>query len=213
MVLREVDLEIAAGECVVLTGENGSGKTTLLRCLAAQARPSSGKVFWFGHLAAGHPEQRKLIGMVTHESRLYPHLTLRENLLFAARMCALDEPRQRVDSLLDQIGLQSLADRQVRQVSRGIQQRLAVARALIHNPPILVLDEPFSGLDSLSRDWLTGILKELRATGCAVCLATHDEEQMRLLADRILMLRKGSLIQCGGRMDQAAKDSQWRDAA
>jgi heme exporter protein A len=193
MVLREIDLQIAAGEFVALMGDNGSGKTTLLRCLAAIARPTAGEVRWFGQPAAAQPDQRRLIGMVAHESRLYAHLTLRENLIFAARMCAVSAPAQRADGLLEQIGLRSLADRQVRQISKGMRQRLALARALIHDPPILLLDEPFSGLDAAGRDWLAGVLREQRASGCAVCCVTHDEEQTRQLADRTLILRDGSL--------------------
>jgi heme exporter protein A len=193
MVLRAIDLEVAAGECVALTGSNGSGKTTLLRCLAAITRPTAGDVYWLGRLAAASPEQRRLVGMVSHESRLYGHLTLRENLLFAARMCAVPEPTRRADQLLEQIGLRSMADRQVRQISKGMGQRLALARALIHDPQILLLDEPFSGLDGPSRDWLAGLLHEQRARGGAVCFATHDEEQTRQFADRSLNLRDGSL--------------------
>jgi heme exporter protein A len=212
-VLHDVDLAIAAGESVALTGSNGSGKTTLLRCLAALDRPSSGEVFWFGRRAASQPGFRKLVGMLSHESRLYGHLTLRENLLFAARMCALPRPRPRVDALLDQAGLKLLADRAAAQVSKGIQQRLAMIRALIHEPPILLLDEPFSGLDGPGRDWLSEWLRELRNTGRAICFSTHDTELAGTLADRILTLRNGSLIAQCQRMDTAAPGMVWRDAA
>ncbi len=192
-VLREVDLEIAAGQCVALTGSNGSGKTTLLRCLAGITRPDSGEVRWFGRPAAESPNDRRLVGMVTHESRLYAHLSLRENLVFAARMCAVNQPVQRADILLDQIGLRALADRQVRKISRGTRQRLALARALIHDPPILLLDEPFSGLDSIGCDWLSGYLKEQRENDRAICFVTHDMEPARRLADRTLILENGTL--------------------
>jgi heme ABC exporter ATP-binding subunit CcmA len=224
MVLREIDLTIATGECVALTGSNGAGKTTLLRCLAASARPTAGAVHWFGRPAAASPDHRRLVGIVAHETRLYAHLTLRENLLFAARMCAVTEPTRRADKLLEQIGLRSLADRQVRQISKGMRQRLALARALIHEPPIMLLDEPFSGLDAASRDWLAEQLHERRAGGCAVCFSTHDEQQTRQFADRTLILRNGSLAgrtllqdQIGTRQhdiaDASAEDNTRRYAA
>jgi heme exporter protein A len=212
-VLREIDLEIATGECVALTGSNGAGKTTLLRCLAAIARPTTGEVRWFGQPAAASPDQRRLVGLVAHESRLYAHLTLRENLLFAARMCAVTEPVRRGDRLLEQIGLRSLADRQVRQISQGMRQRLALARALIHDPPILLLDEPFSGLDAASRDWLVGLLHEQRSAGRAICFATHNEEHSRQLAARTLILRRGSLAGDRDVVNASAEDNTWRYAA
>lgn len=192
-VLREIDLDISAGEFVALTGENGSGKTTLLRCLAGIARPSAGEVHWFGQPTANQPNQRRLVGMVAHESRFYAHLTLRENLLFAARMCQVAAPVQRVGAWLDQTGLRAFADRQTRQVSRGMRQRLAIARALIHAPQILLLDEPFSGLDAAACDWLGSLLREQRERGCAICLATHVERLTRQLVDRTISLQNGSL--------------------
>jgi len=212
-VLREIDLEIAAAECVALLGGNGAGKTTLLRCLAAIARPTSGEVFWFGQPAAAKSNQRSLVGMVTHESRLYAHLTLRENLVFAARMCAVTAPRQRTNTLLEQTGLQALADRQVRQISRGMRQRLALARSLIHDPPILLLDEPFSGLDTKSRDWLVRLLRVQQASGRALCFATHQQELVRQLADRTLTLRNGSLTDHKAMTKGRAKENVWQDAA
>jgi len=192
-VLREIDLQITSGECVALTGSNGAGKTTLLRCLAAITRPTTGEVDWFGQGAAANPDHRRLVGFVAHESHLYAHLTLLENLMFAARMCGVTEPAQRADKLLEQIGLRSWANQQVRKISEGMRKRLALARALIHDPRILLLDEPFSGLDAASRDWLGGLLDQYRADGCAVCFATHSEEHSRRLADRTLILQRGSL--------------------
>jgi ABC-type multidrug transport system ATPase subunit len=148
--------------------------------------------------------------MVSHESRLYAHLTLRENLLFAARMCGVSEPARRVIRLLEGLGLRPLADRQVRQISKGMRQRLSLARALIHEPPILLLDEPFSGLDTTSRDWLAGLLHEQRASGCAVCLTTHDQAQIRQFADRKLVLRDGCLASDQGLAAESAEDKlQW----
>ncbi len=138
-VLDAIELQVAAGQCVVLTGANGAGKTTLLRCLASLLRPSDGEVRWFGQSSAD-PAARRLIGMVAHETRLYPHLTLRENLVFAARMHDVAGPRRRADELLAAVGLAAHADRLPPALSRGMRQRAAVARAILHDPPILLLD-------------------------------------------------------------------------
>ena len=162
LVLDEIDLEVAAGESIVLTGANGAGKTTLLRAMAALIRPSSGEVLWFGEKAGGRHESRRRIGMVAHENRLYPHLTLRENLVFAARMCDVARPQDRAESLLETVGLLAHGDRTPPVLSKGMRQRLSLARALIHDPPILLLDEPFEGLDADAEQWLTGLLQEMR---------------------------------------------------
>jgi len=194
LVLDEIDLEVAAGESIVLTGANGAGKTTLLRAMASLIRPSSGEVLWFGEKTNGRHERRRLIGMVAHENRLYPHLTLRENLVFAARMCDVAHPRSRAESLLETVGLLLHGDRMPPVLSKGMRQRLSLARALIHDPPILLLDEPFEGLDADADCWLTGLLQELRQQGRTLCFALHDEAKTRRLADRVLHLGQGRLM-------------------
>ncbi len=193
IVLDKVDLEVAAGETVVLRGANGAGKTTLLRCLATIIRPTSGEVRWFGQPALGNPRARRLLGMVAHESRLYPHLTLRENLLFAARMCDVSAPRQRAEQLLEEAGLRRYAEHTPPLLSQGMRQRLAVARALVHDPPILLLDEPFAGLDAEGTAWLFRLFVDLRARGRTLAFVLHDEEKAFRLADRVLELRQGRL--------------------
>jgi heme ABC exporter ATP-binding subunit CcmA len=194
-ILRRIGLEIAAGEAVALRGGNGAGKTTLLRCLASITRPTRGEVCWFGRSAYGNPALRRWVGMVAHESHLYPHLTLRENLVFAGRMYGIDRAAERADQLLVEVGLAEHAQRLPMQVSRGMGQRVAVARALVHQPPILLLDEPFSGLDAEGRAWLTHALVTLRETGCAICFSTHDEALAEQLADRVWELRCGRLYE------------------
>ena len=195
LVLDEIDLEVAAGESIVLTGSNGAGKTTLLRAMAALIRPSSGEVLWFGEKTGGQHANRRLIGMVAHENRLYPHLTLRENLVFAARMCDVARPQNRAESLLETVGLLAHGDRTPPVLSKGMRQRLSLARALIHDPPILLLDEPFEGLDADAERWLTGLLQELRQQGRTLCFVLHDEAKTRQLADRVLHLHQGRLLQ------------------
>jgi heme exporter protein A len=214
LVLNEVDLDVAEGECVALEGANGAGKTTLLRCLSSVIRPTAGSVRWFGRPALGAPAARRLIGMVAHESRLYPHLTLRENLVFAARMYDLPKSLQRADELLADIGLRPHADRMPTELSRGMRQRLVVARAVVHDPPILLLDEPFTGLDAEGTNWLLRLLMNHRARGKTLCFALHDEERMQALADRVLELRRGRVKfrqACGG-ADSAGR-SGWARAA
>ncbi len=194
-VFSHVDLDVAEGESVALTGANGSGKTTLLRCLASVLRPGTGEVRWFGQPANANPAARRLIGMVAHESSLYPHLTLRENLLFAARMCDVRRPADRADRLLQDIGLQGHAHRVPTRISKGMRQRLAIARSLVHDPRILLLDEPFSGLDDEGTDWLMGLLADLRNRQRTVCFATHDRRKAHRLADRIVHLQSGRIEQ------------------
>lgn len=193
LVLRGVDLDIMAGDCVALIGDNGAGKTTLLRCLAGSDRPTAGEVRWFGLPVRSSVGQRRLVGATAHQSRLYSHLTLRENLVFAARMCSVAAPSQHIDDWLRQIGLFSFADRQARDVSKGIRQRAALARVLVHNPPILLLDEPFSGLDAAGCEWfMTELMRRLN-DGHAICFSTHDRRQARKLAGRTLTLQGGML--------------------
>lgn len=191
--LRGIDLTLHPGRYVGLMGVNGAGKTTLLRCLAALTRPTAGRVLWFGSPAAARPRDRCLVGMVGHETRLYPHLTVHENLLFAARMYAVPKAPARVDGLLEQMGLTRYAEFRPPEISRGMQQRVALARALVHAPPILLLDEPFSSLDSAGRDWFMEVLQGLRLGGQALCFSSHDPRQTFELADEVYELQSGRL--------------------
>jgi len=193
VVLDAIDLQLQAGESTVLTGANGAGKTTLLRTMAGLIRPNSGEVLWFGENAAGKHEYRRLLGMVAHEHRLYPHLTLRENLVFAARMYDLPQPRERADALLETVSLSAHAERTPPVLSKGMRQRLSLARALIHDPPVLLLDEPFEGLDAAADARLIALLQDLRRKGRTLCFVLHDEAKTRALADRVLRLDQGRL--------------------
>ena len=197
IVFGKVDLDIAAGEIVALTGVNGAGKTTLLRCLASALRPTAGEVRWFGRPAIGDPAARRLTALVAHESCLYPHLSLRENLIFAGRMCDVKQPGTRAEELLRSVGLHAYADRLPARVSKGMRQRLAVARALMHEPPILLLDEPFSGLDAAGTEWLASTLGQLRDLGHTICFSTHDPQMTLRLADRVLRLQSGRVEEIG----------------
>lgn len=191
VVLRDVDLAIAPGQIVAIFGSNGAGKTTLLHCLAGLLRPANGQVHWFGEAATYPSAARRLIGFLCHETGLYPALTARENLLFAGRMCGVDQPADRAAELLSAVGLQRYARQRPGCLSRGMRQRLAVARAVFHDPPILLLDEPFTSLDPDGHNWLAQFLDTARTNDRAIVIASHDEEQSRWLADRHLRLHAG----------------------
>ena len=202
IVLDAVDLQIGAGESVALLGANGAGKTTLLGCLALVLRPSGGEVRWFGHPAGRDVPWRRRIGLLAHESGFYSHLTLRENLVFAARMRGIDSPRHHADRWLDRAGLTPHAEALPTQISRGMRQRLAVARALIHDPALLLLDEPFTALDAAGAEWLLRLLIDLRDRGHTICFVTHEQEKIRRLAQRVVELRDGRVY------DVAAEDER-----
>jgi heme ABC exporter ATP-binding subunit CcmA len=192
-VLRQIDLKVAAGESIAVMGDNGAGKTTLLRCLAGITRPDAGELFWKGESSKRNPGARRFLGMVTHESQLYPNLTLQENLHFAARMCTIPQPRQQALDWLKQIGLLSYAECFPCQISHGMRRRVSVARGLIHKPHIVLLDEPFSGLDVGGQKWLAELLASLRQEKQSICFTTHDAKYAQLCSDRVLLLRNGVL--------------------
>jgi ABC-type multidrug transport system ATPase subunit len=174
-----------------LTGANGAGKTTLLRCLAGILRPTAGEARVFGRPAGADPESRRLVGMAAHESFLYPHLTALENLLFAARMNDVPQPRRRAEAMLESAALERHADRLASRLSKGMRQRLAVLRAVVHDPAVLLCDEPFAGLDAEGTAWLAGLFASLRARGRTLCFSTHDLDSARRLADRVVRIEAG----------------------
>lgn len=210
IVLDAVDLQIRAGESVALCGANGAGKTTLLGCLASVLRPDGGEVRWFGSLAGRDVALRRRIGLLAHENGLYSHLTLRENLVFAARMGGMGSPWHQADRWLDVAGLAPHADLLPTRLSRGMRQRLAVARALIHNPPLVLLDEPFTALDAAGAEWLLRLLIDLRDRGHAICFVTHEQEKIRRLAQRVVELREGKLYDVPATEDE---NRSWKHAA
>jgi heme exporter protein A len=194
-VLGHVDLTVAAGELVVLVGPNGAGKTTLLRVLAGLLRPSGGELALFGvDVRRGADAVRGRLGYVGHETGCYPDLTGAENLAFYAALFALRDARTRIEELLAWAGLEAAAQRPVRTYSRGMQQRLALARALLHRPALLLLDEPFTGLDPEAAEHLAARLAALRAEGCALVLATHDLDRTAPLATRTTVLHHGRIV-------------------
>ena len=194
-VLRGLDLHVAPGEFVALVGPNGAGKTTLLRILATLARPTAGEVRVAGLRL---PEQaaavRRLLGVVSHQPLLYGDLTAEENLLFYGRLYALPEPLRRAGEVLDLVGLRARRRDLVRQFSRGMQQRLAIARALLHDPQVMLFDEPHTGLDPEAAAMLDGVLTEVAARGRTVVMTTHDLERAAALAGRLDILARGVIV-------------------
>ncbi|MCA9192255.1 MAG: heme ABC exporter ATP-binding protein CcmA [Planctomycetales bacterium] len=191
-ILVRVDLQLECGQCIALMGDNGAGKTTLLKCLAAIKKPSSGTVCWFGRPAATEVSERRLIALKPHEDCLYTHLTAYENLMFAARMIGLPNPANRSQDILWKLGLSRVSDTPVRQLSKGMRQRLGFGRAVIHDPPIWLLDEPFAGLDDSSRNQILQIIREKRRTGGAICFSTHQDLDIEELDAQVVQLHQGT---------------------
>jgi heme exporter protein A len=191
-VLTGVDLRVDAGEVVALLGPNGAGKTTLMRILALLLRPAAGRLSLFG-AGAPTPTLRRRIGYVAHETFCYPDLTAFENLAFYAALFRVPEAARRIGELLAWAGLAGAADRPVRTWSRGMAQRLALVRALLHRPDLLLLDEPFSGLDAAAVSALQARLAELAGAGHTVVLTTHDLERAAAIATRFAILHRGRI--------------------
>ncbi len=173
-VLTQVDLAVGRGELLVLVGPNGAGKTTLLRLLAGLTRPSKGEVRVLGHALRSTPAGKRAIGVVSHQTLLYDDLTATENLRFTAKLYGLPSATDRVNAALDQVGLRTRGEEPLRRLSRGMVQRVAIARALLHDPSVILMDEPFVGLDRASVNQVCAILRRLLDGGAAVVASTHD---------------------------------------
>lgn len=195
--LHPIDLVISRGQAVLLVGTNGAGKSTLLRLIAGLCRPSEGGVQIGGRDLQHTPKARAAIGLLSHQTLLYDELTARENLYFFARLYGLNDSQERIDTLLVEVGLDERQDHRVGSFSRGMKQRLALARATLHRPSILLLDEPFTGLDVGSSAALRDLLLHFRQSGGTSVLVTHRLDEADNLVDRLLLLERGRL-----RLDQ-----------
>ena len=195
-VLNKVSFRLSAGEIVALLGPNGAGKSTLLSIAATLLNPSSGTVL-YGEGSASGAELRARIGVLGHDLSIYPELSAAENLAFFARAYAVAEVDRAVASALQRAGLDTRDD-PVGRFSRGMRQRLALERALLHEPRLVLLDEPFTGLDDAATSALRTRLADLRSAGCIVLLATHDLETIDGLADRAVLLGGGRLLSIDG---------------
>jgi heme exporter protein A len=189
--LDRISFAVPAGSTLAVFGPNGAGKTTLLKVLATLLRPHEGVVRVLGCELPGEAwKLRGQVGYLGHEPALYRSLTARENLVFAARLHGIGE--ERVDSLLDAVGLARRADDRVDEFSRGMRQRIAAARAVLHDPALLLLDEPLSALDMHAVELLDPLIG--RASGRTRVLVTHDVERGRAEADQVLAIRGGRTV-------------------
>jgi heme exporter protein A len=192
--LNGVSLRVEPGDSILLYGPNGAGKTTLLRVLSTLARPSEGKVLYAGAEILSDPRKAKAaIGFVSHTTFLYGELTARENLEFVGKLFALTAFPERLAAVLDLFHLRERADTAVRALSRGYQQRVTLARAFLHDPQFLLLDEPFTGLDAASTESLQDLMRRLEAQGKGLVFSTHDFDQGRSIAKRLVALEGGKV--------------------
>lgn len=194
-VLRGVDLEVAAGDFVVLIGPNGAGKTTLMRILSTLLRPSAGEVMIGGWPLRTHADKvRRHIGLVSHQPMVYGDLTAAENLAFFARLYQLDHQEERITQALKAVGLLARQRDAVNTFSRGMLQRLTLARATLHEPDVLLLDEPYTGLDQTASHLLDDLLQQEMSNGRTILMITHDLRHGLNLCQRIAILNKGRIV-------------------
>ncbi|RPI78240.1 MAG: heme ABC exporter ATP-binding protein CcmA [Chloroflexi bacterium] len=194
-VLRGLDFRVEEGEFVALLGPNGAGKTTFLRILSSLSRPTFGEVLIGGYRL---PDQaaavRRRLGVVSHQPLLYGDITAEENLRFYARMYGLHKPEKRIEDVLEMVGLASRRRDLVRTFSRGMQQRLAIGRAVIHDPDVMLFDEPHTGLDQDASQMLDTVLREVAARNRTVVMTSHDLARTGDLASRFDVLSRGKII-------------------
>ena len=192
--LENVDLNIKEGEFLTIFGPNGAGKTTFIGVLSTLVKPTSGKILFYGKSVRDDSNHlRRSIGVIEHQPLLYTQLTARENLKFYGRMYGVDRLEDRIDEVLEEINLQHRANDLSGTFSRGMLQRLSIARAMIHRPAIYLLDEPYSGLDQHSGDKLRDMLASLKAQGKTIVMTTHNLERGFELSDRNVIMVRGKI--------------------
>jgi heme exporter protein A len=194
-ILRGVNLDIERGEYVAMIGANGAGKSTLLKILATLMPPTSGSIELFGQpLTRNAVALRSRIGLIGHQSMLYRDLSAAENLAFFAKLYGVSEPHRRAQRMLRMVGLSDRANDPVKNFSRGMIQRISIARALLHDPDLILADEPFAGLDAPSTQSLENLLHRLRDAGRTIVLVNHDIDQTLRIAERVIVLRQGQVV-------------------
>ena len=206
--LAGVTLAVERGEFVALFGRNGAGKTTFLKIAATLIRHTHGKLRVEGFDISEQPEQaRRQIGFLSHNTYLYRDLNPVENLRFFARLYSLKDPDKRIDSLIDRVGLRRRVSDPVRGFSRGLHQRLGIARVMLHDPSLILLDEPYTGLDANAVEVLNQMLDEASAAGKTIILTTHDLEQGLRSATRAIIIDRGKVVFSGAAKEQAVRDA------
>jgi heme exporter protein A len=194
-VLTDITFDLPRGSYVALLGANGAGKSTLLKILATLIPPTKGQLALFGETLKGEAAGlRARLGLIGHGAMLYRDLSARENLVFFSRLYDVPDAASRADELLEYVGLTGRARDPVKTFSRGMAQRVSIARALVHDPDLLLADEPFAGLDAPSQRMLQEMLARLHGEGKTIILASHDLAQSLALTQRALVLRQGRLV-------------------
>ncbi|MBZ5603396.1 MAG: heme ABC exporter ATP-binding protein CcmA [Acidobacteriia bacterium] len=206
--LRNIALRVDRGSTVALLGRNGAGKTTLLRIIAGLSKPSEGSVKILGSNVRDDAARRR-IGVLGHGISLYEELSAHENLTIFARLYGLDQPGETASAWLERIGLGRVRDGLVREFSRGMRQRLAVARAFIHEPEVLLFDEPFTALDDRAIAVLQGLLADAHAKGRTIVMSTHQLKEALVLATDVALIRRGEIAYAGTRTQQMVDDTGW----
>ncbi len=206
--LRDITFNVEPGSCLALLGRNGAGKTTLLKILAGLSRPAKGQVKLFGQDATER-SSRSSIGVLGHGIGIYDELSAIENLKLFANLYALPDPERKAMEWLERTGLERVKDGLVREFSRGMRQRLAVARAFLHDPRVLLLDEPFTALDDRAIAVLQTVLREALAEGRTVLMSTHQLREALELATHVALINRGKLAFTGERTREMLEDPGW----
>ena len=206
--LRNVELSAAPGACLALIGRNGAGKTTLLRTIAGLSRPGKGKITIFGN-SPRDTETRRLMGFIGHGISVYDELSALENLTLFGKLYGLADPKKTALEWLERTGLDRVKDGLVREFSRGMRQRLAVARAFLHGPKVLLLDEPFTALDDRAIAVLQRLLREALADGKTIVMSTHQLREALELATHVALLNRGQVAFHGERTPEMVADPGW----
>jgi heme exporter protein A len=195
LVLRNITLTLKKGEILAVIGPNGAGKSTFFKCTVGLLQPTSGDILLNGKIVKKNSaEIKQKIGFLGHESFLYNNLSPLENLKFYGKLYKVKELDRKANELLKEVGLFLFRDMPIRSFSRGMMQRLAIARVLLPDPDILMLDEPHTGLDQEAVALLNQIIKQKRVNGTSILIISHDFEQVHALADRVAVLKKGKII-------------------
>jgi heme exporter protein A len=206
--LRNIAIGVTPGSTVALLGRNGAGKTTLLRIIAGLSRPSQGGVRVLGS-DVRQDSTRRRIGVLGHGISLYDELSATENLTLYARLYGLDEPRKKALEWLERTGLERVRDGLVREFSRGMRQRLAVARAFLHDPDVLLFDEPFTALDDRAIAVLQNLLADAHQRGRTIVMSTHQLKEALVLATHVALIRRGEIAYSGVRTQEMVDDTGW----
>jgi heme ABC exporter ATP-binding subunit CcmA len=206
--LRGATIEVRQGSCVALIGRNGAGKTTLLRILASLSKPSKGEVTLLG-LSARSSEARRRIGYLGHGIGVYDDLSAFENLSLFGSLMGVANPTEAAKKALDRVGLSRVRDGLAREFSRGMRQRLAVARAFLHEPDLLLLDEPFTSLDDRAIAVLQQLLADARGRGATIVMSTHQIREAMELASDVALLERGRMVFAGPRTTEMVLDPGW----